>query len=95
MNSLKRIIPALITIKRLASGFLLPELFIAGVGAQPQRQEQRKDSPLPSDVPVIEERGSAVTITTPDAPAADGRERSRTGAGDRTVRASLKQLRLA
>jgi hypothetical protein len=48
----------------------------------------RLESP---DVLVIEQRGSAVTITAPNAPAvtfaADGRERSRTIANGRTARA--------
>jgi hypothetical protein len=43
------------------------------------------------DVLVIEQRGSAVTVSSPDAPgvtfAADGRERTKAVAGGRTVRA--------
>lgn len=145
MKSLKRIISVFITIRRVASVFLLLALLLVGMSAQAQRKGSprrpgartsrpevknsglagtyrlntarsdnasaavygatnslpeldqllildglmsRFDSP---DVLVIEQRGSAVTVASPNAPgvtfAADGRERSKTVAGGRTVRA--------
>jgi hypothetical protein len=145
MKNLKRIISVFITIKRLASVFLLLALLIVGVSTQAQRKgSARRPRARPSrpevnnsglagtyrlntarsdnasaavygatnslpeadqllildglmsrlespDVLVIEQRGSAVSITSPNAPgvtfAADGRERSRTVADGRTVRA--------
>lgn len=145
MKSLKRILSVLITIRHVASVFLLLTLLIVGLSAQAQREASprqtvartsrpdvansrlagtyrldtaRSDNAsaavygatnsLPEldqllildglmsrfespDVLVIEQRGSAVTVASPNAPgvtfAADGRERSKMVAGGRTVRA--------
>ena len=145
MKSFKRILSVFLTIRRLASAFLLLALCLAAVGTQaqrrgsPRRPRARVSSPavpvsglagtyrlntdrsdnasatvygatnsLPEadqllilgglmsrlespDVLVIKQVGSAVTITSPNAPgvtfAADGRERPRPVAGGRTARA--------
>ena len=145
MKNLKRIISVFITIKRIASVFLLLTLLIVGLSAQGQRKGSprrprahtsrpdvdssrlagtyrlntaRSDNAsatvygatnsLPEadqllildglisrlespDVLIIERRGSAVTITSPNAPGvtfdADGRERSVRTANGRTVSA--------
>jgi len=145
MKNLKRILSILITLKRMASAFLLLALLIAGMSAQAQRADSsRRPRPLASrpevgdsgltgayrlntarsdnasaavygatnslpeedqllilgglmsrlespDVLIIEQRGAAVTITSTNAPVvtftADGRERSKTVANGRTLRA--------
>ena len=145
MKNLKRIISALITLKRMASVFLLLALFVVGLSAQERRKgsarrpgarasrpdvnssrlagayrlnKARSDNAsaavygatnsLPEadqllildglmsrlespDVLVIEQRGHAVTISSPNAQGvtfdADGRERSVRVANGRTVSA--------
>ncbi len=154
MKNLKRIISILITLKRVASVFLLLALLIVGLSAQepnksssrrPRARASRPDvnnselagtyrlnvarsdnasatvygatNSLPEadqllilgglmsrlespDVLVIEQRGSAVTVTSTNAPVvtftADGRERSKTIANGHTVlaRATLTDGRL-
>jgi hypothetical protein len=154
MKNFKRIISIFITLKRMASVFLLLALLIVGLSAQERRKgsarrprpgtsrPQVKDSGLigsyrlnaarsdnasaavygvtnslpeadqllildglmsrleSPDVLVIEQRGSAVTITSTSAPVvtfdADGRERSKTVANGRKVltRATLTGGRL-
>ena len=145
MKNLKRVLSILITLKRMASVFLMLALLIVGLSAQERRKgSARRPRALTSrpevknsrlagtyrlntarsdnasaavygatnslpeadqllildglmsrlkspDTLVIEQRGSAVTITSPNAPgvtfAADGRERSVKIANGRTVRA--------